>query len=435
MKVLVNEKKELLSDNFYDLNSLQMYYQEISKYKLLSIEEERELFKELKAGSYEAKEKLINSNLRLVVSVAKRYSNYGVSILDLIQEGNLGLIRAVEKFDYLKGFKFSSYAIWWIKRYIRRILFNDIRTIQIPENKELKLSSYLKVKNQLVIELGREPTTDELISRLNISKQELNDLLQIPTTTSSLNFLINDDTKLGDLIVNKNDEVSKVIENIGNLQEVEAIFKNCKLSSLQKEILISRYGLFQKNMMTLQELGEKYGITRERVRQIGDKAIQKIRKSSYIKKLKIEQESTRNYYRLNSIIKEIDKDQVGKIKENLNKLKKDIQIEEIYNYFLVNNVTFISDYYIELVKLLIDSCLTIEEIKAVLLICFFKNQSKTIEICDIKRNNYSKDLQELFQKALNKIFEEGKYSEFKEVYQRRLENNKEMIKTKKDKIY
>ena len=278
------EKEDLKEDykNYATDDSVKAYLQQIGKIHLLTFEEEMQLAKEIKENnSIEAKEQLVNSNLRLVVSIAKKYIGRGLSFLDLIQEGNLGLIKAAEKFDYSKGYKFSTYATWWIQQSITRGIADKSRIIRLPVHMIETLGKIKKATFDLSIELGRMPTKEETAERVGMSVSKLSQLLKSAQGTISIETPANqkdDSTKIADYIVDETDSTpdTKVTQD-SLLDDVRKILD--QLNPKEKDVLILRYGLNDNGQKkTLDEIGTRYGVSRERIRQIETRAISKLKK-------------------------------------------------------------------------------------------------------------------------------------------------------------
>ena len=278
------EKEDLKEDykNYATDDSVKAYLQQIGKIHLLTFEEEMQLAKEIKENnSIEAKEQLVNSNLRLVVSIAKKYIGRGLSFLDLIQEGNLGLIKAAEKFDYSKGYKFSTYATWWIQQSITRGIAYKSRIIRLPVHMIETLGKIKKATFDLSIELGRMPTKEETAERVGMSVSKLSQLLKSAQGTISIETPANqkdDSTKIADYIVDETDSTpdTKVTQD-SLLDDVRKILD--QLNPKEKDVLILRYGLNDNGQKkTLDEIGTRYGVSRERIRQIETRAISKLKK-------------------------------------------------------------------------------------------------------------------------------------------------------------
>ena len=266
---------------------VRMYLKEIGKVPLLTAEEEIELAKRMEAGDEDAKKRLAEANLRLVVSIAKRYVGRGMLCLDLIQEGNLGLIKAVEKFDYNKGFKFSTYATWWIRQAITRAIADQARTIRIPVHMVETINKLVRVSRQLLQELGREPTPEEIAERMEIPVERVREILKISQEPVSLETPIGEeeDSHLGDFIQDDNVPVPADAAAFTLLKEqlVEVLGT---LTEREQKVLRLRFGLDDGRARTLEEVGKEFNVTRERIRQIEAKALRKLRHPSRSRKLK-----------------------------------------------------------------------------------------------------------------------------------------------------
>ena len=266
---------------------VRMYLKEIGKVPLLTAEEEIELAKRMEAGDEDAKKRLAEANLRLVVSIAKRYVGRGMLFLDLIQEGNLGLIKAVEKFDYNKGFKFSTYATWWIRQAITRAIADQARTIRIPVHMVETINKLVRVSRQLLQELGREPTPEEIAERMEIPVERVREILKISQEPVSLETPIGEeeDSHLGDFIQDDNVPVPADAAAFTLLKEqlVEVLGT---LTEREQKVLRLRFGLDDGRARTLEEVGKEFNVTRERIRQIEAKARRKLRHPSRSRKLK-----------------------------------------------------------------------------------------------------------------------------------------------------
>ena len=266
---------------------VRMYLKEIGKVPLLSAEEEIELAKRMENGDQEAKKRLAEANLRLVVSIAKRYVGRGMLFLDLIQEGNLGLIKAVEKFDYRKGYKFSTYATWWIRQAITRAIADQARTIRIPVHMVETINKLIRVSRQLLQELGREPTPEEISEEMGMPVDRVREILKISQEPVSLETPIGEeeDSHLGDFIQDDNVPVPAEAASFTLLREqlVEVLGT---LTEREQKVLRLRVGLDDGRARTLEEVGKEFNVTRERIRQIEAKALRKLRHPSRSRKLK-----------------------------------------------------------------------------------------------------------------------------------------------------
>ncbi|MBQ6502139.1 MAG: RNA polymerase sigma factor RpoD [Mogibacterium sp.] len=266
---------------------VRMYFKEIGKVPLLTADEERDLAIRIEQGDEEAKKKLCESNLRLVVSIARRYLNRGLSFLDLIQEGNLGLIKAVEKFDYTKGYKFSTYATWWIRQAITRSIADQARTIRIPVHMVETINKLIRISRQLLQEYGREPTSEEIAKEMGISVEKVREIKKISQDPVSLETPIGEeeDSHLGDFIPDE-DIPSPVDAAAYSMLQKQLREVLDTLSEREKKVLILRFGLDDGRPRTLEEVGREFNVTRERIRQIEAKALRKLRHPSRSKKLR-----------------------------------------------------------------------------------------------------------------------------------------------------
>jgi len=276
-----------ISDGISIEDPVRMYLKEIGKVPLLSAEEEIELAKRMENGDQEAKKRLAEANLRLVVSIAKRYVGRGMLFLDLIQEGNLGLIKAVEKFDYRKGYKFSTYATWWIRQAITRAIADQARTIRIPVHMVETINKLIRVSRQLLQELGREPTPEEISEEMGMPVDRVREILKISQEPVSLETPIGEeeDSHLGDFIQDDNVPVPAEAASFTLLREqlVEVLGT---LTEREQKVLRLRFGLDDGRARTLEEVGKEFNVTRERIRQIEAKALRKLRHPSRSRKLK-----------------------------------------------------------------------------------------------------------------------------------------------------
>ena len=312
LRITENSGDELLLDNDMDMDGMEdeeeveldkidlsvpegvsiedpvrMYLKEIGKVSLLSADEEIELAKRMEKGDEAAKKRLAEANLRLVVSIAKRYVGRGMLFLDLIQEGNLGLIKAVEKFDYRKGYKFSTYATWWIRQAITRAIADQARTIRIPVHMVETINKLIRVSRQLLQELGREPTPEEIAEEMDMPVDRVREILKISQEPVSLETPIGEeeDSHLGDFIQDDNVPVPADAAAFTLLKEqlVEVL---STLTEREQKVLRLRFGLDDGRARTLEEVGKEFNVTRERIRQIEAKALRKLRHPSRSRKLK-----------------------------------------------------------------------------------------------------------------------------------------------------
>lgn len=279
---IVNESKDMsVNDN------VRMYLKEIGKISLLSLDEEQELSKRIASGDEDAKKILAESNLRLVVSIAKRYVGRGLLFLDLIQEGNIGLMKAVDKFDYDKGFKFSTYATWWIRQAITRALADQARTIRVPVHMVETINKLARVERQMALDLNREPTDSELAKKMNLPLDKIVEIRRISQDPVSLETPIGeeDDSHLGDFLADERTMGPEEYTDYTMLkEELKEVLET--LTKREEEVLELRFGLYDGTCHTLEEVGKKFGVTRERIRQIEAKALRKLRHPSRAKKLR-----------------------------------------------------------------------------------------------------------------------------------------------------
>ena len=289
-----NDEEETVELDAVDLlegvgteDPVRMYLKEIGTVALLTAEEELELAKRKTEGDPIAKEKLIEANLRLVVSIAKRYTGRGMSFLDLVQEGNLGLIKGVEKFDYTKGYKLSTYATWWIRQSVTRALADHARTIRVPVHMVETINRMSKMQRKLTLELGYEPSTKELAKALDMSEEKVLEIMQIAREPASLETPIGeeDDSNLGDFVADNNTVTPEAnIESVMLREHIDVLLKDLK--DREREVIILRFGLRDGHPRTLEEVGKIFSVTRERIRQIEAKALRKLRNPVRSKKIK-----------------------------------------------------------------------------------------------------------------------------------------------------
>ena len=279
--------EENMSKNVAVDDPVRMYLKEIGKVNLLTADEEIELAKRMEQGDEEAKKKLCEANLRLVVSIAKRYVGRGMLFLDLIQEGNLGLIKAVDKFDWRKGYKFSTYATWWIRQAITRSIADQARTIRIPVHMVETINKLIRISRQLLQELGREPTPEEIAVQMELPVEKVRDILKIAQEPVSLETPIGEeeDSHLGDFIPDDDVPAPADAAAFSMLKDqLEEVLST--LTDREQKVLKLRFGLEDGRARTLEEVGREFDVTRERIRQIEAKALRKLRHPSRSKKLK-----------------------------------------------------------------------------------------------------------------------------------------------------
>ena len=282
---LKNSEEEEIDFDAIDLldgigteDPVRMYLKEIGTVPLLSAEEEEELAKRKAEGDEHAKERLIEANLRLVVSIAKRYTGRGMSFLDLVQEGNLGLIKGVEKFDYTKGFKLSTYATWWIRQSVTRALADQARTIRVPVHMVETINKMSKMQRKLTLELGYEPSVAELAAALDVSEEKVMEIMQIAREPASLETPIGeeDDSSLGDFVADSNVVTPEGnVESVMLREHIDALLGDLK--ERERQVIVLRFGLEDGHPRTLEEVGKEFNVSRERIRQIEAKALRKLR--------------------------------------------------------------------------------------------------------------------------------------------------------------
>jgi len=266
---------------------VRMYLKEIGTIPLLTAEEEQRLAKLKSEGDPIAKQRLIEANLRLVVSIAKRYTGRGMSFLDLVQEGNLGLIKGVEKFDYEKGYKLSTYATWWIRQSVTRALADQARTIRVPVHMVETINRMSKMQRKLTLELGYEPSTSELANALEMPEDKVLEIMQIAREPASLETPIGeeDDSNLGDFVADNNTVTPEAsIESVMLREHIDALLGDLK--ERERQVIVLRFGLEDGHPRTLEEVGREFNVTRERIRQIEAKALRKLRNPVRSKKIK-----------------------------------------------------------------------------------------------------------------------------------------------------
>ena len=278
---------EAMADTFSTDDPVRMYLKEIGKVPLLTPEEEQDLAKRMAEGDEEAKRRMAEANLRLVVSIAKRYVGRGMLFLDLIQEGNLGLIKAVEKFDYTKGYKFSTYATWWIRQAITRAIADQARTIRIPVHMVETINKVIRVSRQLLQELGHDPSAEEIAAEMNMPVDKVRDILKFAQEPVSLETPIGEeeDSHLGDFIPDEDASEPSEAASFSLLKE-QLMEVLDTLTPREKKVLELRFGIVDGRTRTLEEVGKEFNVTRERIRQIEAKALRKLRHPSRSKKLR-----------------------------------------------------------------------------------------------------------------------------------------------------
>ena len=285
---IVETEAEIIADSNYSTDDpVRMYLKEIGKVPLLTAEEEIELATRMSEGDEEAKRRMAEANLRLVVSIAKRYVGRGMLFLDLIQEGNLGLIKAVEKFDYTKGYKFSTYATWWIRQAITRAIADQARTIRIPVHMVETINKVIRVSRQLLQELGHDPSAEEIAKEMGMPVDKVRDILKIAQEPVSLETPIGEeeDSHLGDFIPDEDASEPSEAASFSLLKE-QLMEVLDTLTPREKKVLELRFGIVDGRTRTLEEVGKEFNVTRERIRQIEAKALRKLRHPSRSRKLK-----------------------------------------------------------------------------------------------------------------------------------------------------
>ncbi len=276
----------VVSEDLGVSDPVRMYLREIGKVPLLKYEEEVALAKAIEAGSAAAKQKLISSNLRLVVSIAKKYVNRGLTLLDLIEEGNIGLMRATDKFDYHRGFKFSTYATWWIRQAITRAIADQARTIRIPVHMVETINKYGRVSRRMMQDLGREATAEEIAREMEIEVTKVREIIKVSQVPTSLEKPVGEeeDSRLGDFIPDETASPDQQASAALLKEHIAEVFST--LTPREAKVLEYRFGLEDGKQRTLEEVGKEFGVTRERIRQIEAKAIRKLRHPSRAKKLR-----------------------------------------------------------------------------------------------------------------------------------------------------
>jgi len=281
----INEEDDDITQNIeigYIEDSYRAYLYEVGQFPLLTPSQEKELFLALNNGDTNAKKVIANSNLRLVVSIAKKYIGNNIDLLDLIQDGNTGLMVAIEKFDITKGYKFSTYATWWIRQALTRTLANKSRNIRIPVYLHENIMKYNRAVSFLTYLLGREPSEQEIADKLGISLRHLRELKQLKEDCVSLDLKVgeDDDCALGELVASENETPEDLMINSKMRLDVRNFLENCKLTIKEREIIKLRFGFYNNRLFTLEEIGQMFGVTRERIRQVEQNAFRKLRMPS-----------------------------------------------------------------------------------------------------------------------------------------------------------
>ena len=282
-----NATQEQLLEGVASTDPIREYLKEIGSIPLLTQEQEQDLAKRKSEGDAEAGKKLVEANLRLVVSIAKRYTGRGMSFLDLIQEGNLGLIKAVDKFDWRKGYKFSTYATWWVKQSVTRALADQSRTIRLPVHMVEAVNRIRKAQRALAVKLGREPSNEEIGKEVGMSEKRVTELMQSSGDTVSLETPVGDEdgSNLGDFVADdSNASTEEKAESVFLREEIEQMLQG--LNPREREVIILRFGLESGHPLTLEEVGKRFKVTRERIRQIETAALRKLRNPSRSKKIR-----------------------------------------------------------------------------------------------------------------------------------------------------
>ena len=283
------EPEEEEKGHYAELDVIRSYLQEISHASLLTFEDEQELAEKIGRGDDKARQRMIEANLRLVVNIGKRYLNRGLPLADIIEEGNIGLMKAVERFDYTKGFRFSTYASWWIRQSIERAIINQVKTIRLPVHVAEHINKYLSTVEILIQEEGREPTVKEVAKRLKVATEDIEDLKQLIRKTYSLETPVGDkeESFLRDIIADSTiGSPAKIAEWISMREEIDKWL--AELKEKERDVICLRFGLEGQEPWTLEEIGQKFGLTRERIRQIEAASLTKLR--SIITKREIKKE-------------------------------------------------------------------------------------------------------------------------------------------------
>ncbi len=409
IKELDNFKNDEPDYKFPD--SVKMYLKEIGNKKLLTVDEEKELCQKIAEGDSNAKKEFTERNLKLVVSIAKKYTGRGLDLLDLIQEGNLGLMNAVDRYDVNKGFKFSTYATWWIKQSIVRGIAEKGRNIRVPVHVYEKINAYNKTVTNLDNKLGRMPTIDEIANEMGIEPSKVINICKIKDDTTSINKKIKDEdeTELEELISSNEQSPEEIaINNTLNFQ-VQNLFEKCNLNDKEIDVLMLRFGINISKPMTLYEVGLKYNVSRERIRQIEAKAFMKIRKSKYVKELAEYMENPESSF--HNII-EVRKQYF--VPKNSYKSYLSINVNKEMENKKMNKIPTIYQYFKEYSKEQVDemiSNLSIDD-KTLLLLRYGNDLSNPVKT-DITKSQINKFYNNLVPK-MRKMLIDGSTSKIKE---------------------
>ena len=274
-----------MAEKSQNSDPVRVYLQEIRSIPLLTVQQERELARRMQAGDADARRKLIEANLRLVVSIAKKYMGRGIDFLDLIQEGNMGLIRAADKFDYRRGYKFATYATWWIRQAVVNVVYGQARVIRLPKEQIENMNELSRVQHQLFQEYAREPTVEEIAEKMRVTVAKVQDLMRLSADSISLETEVGEDSELADFVMDQDSQSTEAMVEAQILKE-QIANALVPLTPREKQVLTLRYGLEDDTFRTLDEVGKKFGLTRERIRQIEFGALKKLRLSEVSDRLK-----------------------------------------------------------------------------------------------------------------------------------------------------
>ena len=274
-----------MAEKSQNSDPVRVYLQEIRSIPLLTVQQERELARRMQAGDADARRKLIEANLRLVVSIAKKYMGRGIDFLDLIQEGNMGLIRAADKFDYRRGYKFATYATWWIRQAVVNVVYGQARVIRLPKEQIENMNELSRVQHQLFQEYAREPTVEEIAEKMRVTVAKVQDLMRLSADSISLETEVGEDSELADFVMDQDSQSTEAMVEAQILKE-QIANALVPLTPREKQVLTLRYGLEDDTFRTLDEVGKKFGLTRERIRQIEFGALKKLRMPDVSDRLK-----------------------------------------------------------------------------------------------------------------------------------------------------